>query len=174
MSAKKRRCSSAAGIGDAIRPTVQSDGRSVQTNERAAPCGIVARLLFGSAGGSSTSLRPSKAFGSPPRKDAGDIPTTNAARGPHDTCGRTKERDRFSSRVKTLPENPRRTAATTGIPTRTLPASPDGKHPHRTGTSQRPSAADFPATRPKIRQSTIETVPRRTIPWTPPVISPAA
>ena len=122
----------------------------------------------------SMSLRASKTSEDCHRKDAGDIPTTNAARGPHDTCGRTKERDRFSSRVKTLPENPRRTAVTTGIPTRTLPASPDGKHPHRTGTSQRPSAADFPATRPKIRQSTIETVPRRTIPWTPPVISPAA
>lgn len=126
MSAKKRRCSSAAGIGDAIRPTVQSDGRSAQTNERAAPCGIVARLLFGSAGGSSTSLRPSKAFGSPPRKDAGDIPTTNAARGPHGTCGRTKERDRFSSRVKTLPENPRRTAATTGIRQERFPPPPTG------------------------------------------------
>lgn len=138
-------------------------------------CGKVARLLFGLDGRvCSTSSRASKTSEDCHRKDAGDIPTTNAARGPHDTCGRTKERDRFSSRVKTLPENPRRIAATTGIPTRTLPASPDGKHPHRTGTSQRPSAADFPATRPKIRQSTIETVPRRTIPWTPPVISPAA
>ena len=133
MSAEKRRCSSTAGIGDAIRPTEQSDGRSAQTNERAASFRIVARLLFGSAGESSTSLRASRAFGSPPTKRCGR-PPDHGCRPRTARCVRSDQGEgRVSSREKTPPETPRRTEEKTAGPRRALPASPDGKRPHRIG-----------------------------------------
>lgn len=86
------------------------------------------------------------------------------------------------------PPSPRR-AAPAVRPRRASPWALDGekrKPPASSGRGGFPISADqkisgdyavaafFPAMRPKRRQSTIDTVPRRTMPCTPPQISPAA